>query len=174
MILSWMLYSCTVALLFALAAWALESVVRQRGWPVRGLWSLALLGALLLPILPSLLPSQEHLPAPADPSPGDEVRQTPAAAAPMGWVEWTEPLVSVTATVRTLDFGPWLLALWGITSATLLLTLGTSYRTLVRRRRGWNAQQVDGHTIWVSPDTGPAVVGFLPGRIQMQAVQRAV
>ncbi|MDQ3523336.1 MAG: PDZ domain-containing protein [Gemmatimonadota bacterium] len=165
MILPWMLYSCTIPLLLALAASALESAVRQRGWPVRGLWTLALLGSLLLPILSTLLPTRRELPMQAAPSPVGEVNGTPAVPAPMEWVDWTVPLVSVPAPVREFNLDPWLLILWGITSAALLLSLAISYHTLLQRRRAWKFQQVDGRAIWISPDTGPAVVGFLPGQI---------
>ncbi len=112
MILPWMLYSCTIAVLLALAAWPLESVVRQRGWPVRGLWSLSLLGSLLLPLLPNLLP-RRSLPAAAAPSPSQEVVQT-SFQAPLQWIEWAEPLRSVPAPLHSFDLDPWLLALWAI------------------------------------------------------------
>jgi hypothetical protein len=49
MILRWMVYAGTIALLLGLAALVLERPMRHRGWPVRWLWAGSLAGSLLLP-----------------------------------------------------------------------------------------------------------------------------
>jgi hypothetical protein len=55
--------------------------------------------------------------------------------------------------------------LWGLAAVGLTLSLTISYLALVRRRRTWTVREVEGRPVWVSPDTGPAVVGFLRSRI---------
>jgi beta-lactamase regulating signal transducer with metallopeptidase domain len=167
MILSWMLYASAVALLLALAAWTLEGVVRQHGWPVRGVWIGALLGSLLIPVLTSTLPPERTSPVgTAAANPTAEHPRTPSV--PAVWAEWAEPLTSAaTAPARKPDLDSWILALWGIASTALALALALSYRALIRRRGEWVRREVDGRTVWVSRDTGPAVIGFLPGRVVM-------
>jgi TonB family protein len=63
------------------------------------------------------------------------------------------------------DLDPWLLALWAALTGVALVSLAVSYATLKRRAGGWTRRRVDGHEVWVAPDTGPAVVGFVHSRI---------
>lgn len=157
MILPWMLYASVVALLLGLAAWVLEGVVRQREWPVRGLWVLALLGSVLVPLLAAtVLPLRG--PLPAAPPLQESAGQVLLIEAPMKWFEWPDPLGTVAAPGAGLD--RWLLVLWAFASAATILYLVLSHRALHRRRREWRLGEVDGQRVWVSSDVGPAAVGF--------------
>lgn len=165
MMLLWMLYSSAVTLLLAVAAWILEPTIRQRGWPVRWLWALSMLGSLLLPLLAAVLPFRRALPASAPPLPHADGAQ-PSAPLPIAeWNFWTEPLGAVAAPARNTGINSWLLALWVLTSALIALAIVSSYATFLRRCRRWTLREIDGRAVWVSPDTGPAVVGVFPGRI---------
>ena len=53
-----------------------------------------------------------------------------------------------------------LVTLWVALSALLLLRLGGGVATLRRARRGWRREELDGMTVCVSPNVGPAVVGL--------------
>lgn len=160
MILSWMLYACTLALLLAMTAASLETVVRQRGWPVRGLWVGALLGSVLLPLLAMLLPRR-----------GFEfsARSVPAASetptrAQIPW-EGVGPIRTLPAEAPPFDPDPWLLGLWFLASTAIAVGIVASQCVLLRRRREWAFRKVDGRSVWIAPETGPAVVGFLRSRI---------
>lgn len=157
MILRWMAYAGTVALFLGLAAAILERVVRQRGWPVRWLWAGALAGSLLVPALTAIVPPPgAKAPAPVDAG--------PAAAGPGGAAAWrVDPGAVVPAWGAGLD--GWLLAGWAATSAAVLLALLVHALVLRRRARGWRWRTVDDVGMWVAPDAGPAVVGFLRSRI---------
>jgi beta-lactamase regulating signal transducer with metallopeptidase domain len=165
MMLSWMVYALLVTLLLAFAAWALEEVVRQRGWPVRGVWVLALLGSFATPLVAGLLPPRRSASAPAPPPVGEAAPATVSEPRPE-WTQWTTaPLAAVPAPAQDSRLDRWLGALWGAASAGLALSLAISYLALARRRRRWMLREVDGRPVWVSTDTGPAVVGFLRSRI---------
>ena len=165
MIVSWMLYISVVTLLLALAAWLPERIARQRGWPTRGLWVLALVASLLLPFFVGVMSPARESTAPALGSPDADGKVT---FAPEGWMWWitpVEPLASASTATRHFDLDAAVLALWAIASALLALWLVLSYLALQRHRRCWLRQELDGHAVWVSHDTGPAVVGFLHGHI---------
>ncbi|UCD25365.1 MAG: hypothetical protein JSW51_05470, partial [Gemmatimonadota bacterium] len=51
MIASWMIYSVLVALCLGVAASAAEHLIRLYGKPARGVWVVALLGSLLVPVV---------------------------------------------------------------------------------------------------------------------------
>jgi TonB family protein len=157
MILYWMLYCTVVALLLGVAAVSLERVVRQRGVQVRGLWAAALVGSAVLPAAAYLLDARRAALALSRATPlpqaGSEVRA--------GWL--MDPFAAVPEPAFDLD--PWLLALWAALTGVALLSLGASYATLKRRSGGWSRRRVDGQEVWVAPDTGPAVVGFVRSRI---------
>lgn len=156
MILRWMVYAGTVALLLGLAALALERAVRQRGWPVRWLWVGALAGSLLLPAAAAILPAVSERP------PGSPAASV--AAGTGGAVVWRmDPGAAVPRWGAGLD--GWLLAGWGVASAAVALWLLLPALALRRRAHGWRRLAVDGVGVWVAPDAGPAVVGFLRSRI---------
>lgn len=65
--------------------------------------------------------------------------------------------------------GMWLTGVWLSTSFGLLVSWIGSHRAISRRRRTWRAAHVKGVTIFVAPDTGPAVVGLLSPQIVLPA-----
>jgi len=60
--------------------------------------------------------------------------------------------------------GP-LAALWVLASAAFALWVLAAAVRLRLRRRGWRADAVEGEPVLVSPDTGPAVLGWLRGTV---------
>ena len=123
---------------------------------MRWLWAGALAGSALLPPLAFLLDARRQALALS----GAE----PVGAAPAAGAIWlSDPFASMPE--PSIDLTPWLIALWAGGSAVAMAALVASYATLRRRRRAWVRREVDGHDVWVAPDTGPAVVGFLRSRI---------
>ncbi|HEX6038493.1 M56 family metallopeptidase [Longimicrobium sp.] len=159
MILPWMAYATAVALLLGLAALVLERVVRLRGGPVRGLWAGALAGSLLVPALAAIVPALPGAGGPIAAPSG-----VPYAASATGAVAWRmDPGAVVPRWGAGLD--DVLRAGWAVASAAVLLALLGSGLTLRRRARGWRRRTVDGVGVWVAPDAGPAVTGFVRPRI---------
>lgn len=165
MILSWMIYTLVSTLLLGLAARSLEQMAWQRGWPLRGVWVLALLGSLLLSVLALVTPSVEG------PGPQDTVLGAGAAPADAldPWMGWTELLTASTVTLWSVQLSALLWALWAILSVLLSFCLVLSHRKLLHRRREWSTQEVDGRAVWISPGTGPAVVGVRRSQIVLPA-----
>jgi hypothetical protein len=122
MILPWMIYTGIATLLMGLAARSLEHAAWQRGWPLRGIWVLALLGSLLLSALAIISPSgsgvgrQGVAEAEGAPSgaPDDALAQ---------WLGWTEPLSASTASMWNAEISTWLLVFWVMLSGTLSLCI---------------------------------------------------
>jgi len=149
MIGSWMLYAIAVSALFTVAAHALERVVVARGRPRRMLWVVATTLSVAWPavagfrrftaleVLPvTVVPFTITVPAPE--------RIVPAARTPLRGEQIDRALVT----------------LWVALSALLLLRLVGGIATLRRARLGWRREELDGMTVCVSPNVGPAVVGL--------------
>jgi hypothetical protein len=58
-----------------------------------------------------------------------------------------------------------LTALWLAGSSAILLFLAASYGGLQLRRRRWKRVTLSNRGVWVSRETGPAVIGFFPGEV---------
>jgi beta-lactamase regulating signal transducer with metallopeptidase domain len=160
MILPWMLYACATALFLGLAAASLETVVRERGWPVRGLWAAAMLGSSLVPFL-----AVYSLPPPTAPT--SIARQSLGSGESLNssaQITW-DSAPAIPSGIGAFDPDLWLFGFW--MAATTLLSLGfiLSHAVLRRRQRSWCIREVNGRGVWVSHDLGPAVVGFFRSRI---------
>lgn len=160
MILSWMLYATGVALLLGCAAAGAESACRQRGWPIRGVWAGALLASTLGPA--AVLLAAYGIPDATDGTPPPPV---PPAA---DWVSSIRAL-AVSAAPRAVDLDPWILGFWAAASAGFAGWLVLALLELRRRRAAWTSRRLDGRTVWVSADTGPAVFGVIRSRIVVPA-----
>jgi beta-lactamase regulating signal transducer with metallopeptidase domain len=163
MILSWMLYASVIALLLALAAASLETVVCQQGRPTRWLWTGSMAGSLFLPVITASLAPPPSSPASTAPSATNAAAQEGVGVSSVEWLMSAQPLAAVMPSSFNPD--PWLVGFWAAGSTLLLTVLLVSYASLRLRRRQWRVERVDGHVVWVSPDTGPAVVGILHQRI---------
>jgi bla regulator protein blaR1 len=151
MIGAWMLYCLALGTLLACAALPVERFVLERGGEARKIWAAALLAALVLPVLAVVL---------RDAPPGIErgnvvVATTTASGAVMATVQRLALLDDVLVTM-------WLAA--SVALGTMLF-LGMTVTAL--RRRGWAGGEVDGVSVLLSDDVGPAVVGLVRSRIVM-------
>lgn len=170
MIALWMLYGAAVSLILCAAASAAERGIRMGGWPARGVWAAALAGALGLPLLAFTagpLSPLSHLLA-AGPGPGAttgaarsglaELLSSATAAGEVtggsGWLPAEVPGELLAA----LD-GP-LLLLWLALAGVLGVRLAAEWWRTRSRRRRWRRARLDGRTVLVAPDAGPALSGF--------------
>lgn len=158
MIFTWMLYCTAVSALLGLGALALERGMSALGLPTRFAWAGAVLLSAALPFgLPALLD-------PRLPPPPQE-----AGTAALGALESTAAPLAAAAPTALQSADLLLLPAWLLASTALLLT-GCALLVVLRLRRlGWRRAVVAGEPVLVSPATGPAVVGFLRGRIVLPA-----
>jgi hypothetical protein len=157
----WMLYVLVIGVLVSLGALAMERAMRAFALPQRWVWAAALVLTLAIPA------AARWMPRDAEPA-------AAAPAAPAQTAEGTLPGVAraaVDAGVRidltALD-GPLRMGWFG-SGLAALLALGTASLLLARRRRGWRTAEVDGIPVYLSPGTGPAVVGLFRSRIVLPA-----
>jgi hypothetical protein len=163
MLANWMLYCAAVGVLLSGGALALERGLRASGRPTRWVWAGAMALTLALPAVARY------------------VSATRAARLAVPFVFGRLPMDAKLSFASvgilpqppgTLDLSRWDPALrlgWGASSAAVLLGLAAMAGVLARRCRGWSAAEVDGVSVLVSPDVGPAVVGLLRSRIVLPA-----
>lgn len=153
MTLSWLVYIAVVSSLLGLAAHLASSLVGHRSGVARLPWAVAMMASVGVPAWAFLGPDAgpaSALPAGVafvfDPLRIGEV----SAIAP-------DPLVSLVPVVWIgLSFGLVIATLWGAVS-------------LRARSRAWQRARTCGEEVWISRDTGPAVVGVLESRIVLPA-----
>jgi TonB family protein len=161
MLTGWMLYCVAITALVALAARAWEEARSEAGGGLRWGWVTGMLAVPVVALLPSLAPDRgqawiggavlEAIGAPP------EAEVLPGVSAEASGVVPAELLGFLEAAT------PWVLLLWGLATAGLLLRLLTGYGRLRRAMLRWPRQVVAGREVLVSEEVGPGVLGLLRG-----------
>ena len=152
MIAAWMLYCSTLALLIVGAGLALERGLHLVERPSRWVWVGALAGSFVLPAVALVKPeafTPIAIPVAAAPAVSLKASARPTIASSRASV--AAPRFSITDLDRPLSIA------WGIASATLLALGGLAALRLWRLKRSWRPTSLDGRTVLVSADIGPAV-----------------
>jgi TonB family protein len=148
MIVRFLTTSFLVAALLSLAAFATEQLLRIWNRQARWVWSAAMALSALIPLV-TAAQMLGWLPR-ADDWAGMRAVMLPVASVVL-------PVAEQSATTR-LEIG---IALgWALLSLAVILRFVDGARRLSNRRSRWRASVVDGHTVLVSTDCGPAVIGF--------------
>lgn len=162
MIAAWMMYSIGVTTLILLTAVLIDRAGARMGLPTRRVWLLAMVAGVALPLVAWVGGQSRPLPAP---DARFDVFTPVIGAAMENATQWL-----------WLDMG--LLGLWAVASAGLVC-FGLAVTLLqARRRRSWDRITLDGNAVRLSPDVGPAVVGFIrpevvvPGWILEEPAER--
>ena len=159
MIAVWMLYCVGIGLAFVVVGYALEKGLHLAGVAARWAWLVALVGSCALPAAAWLRPDA----FPTFASPGGVVTESPQRSSTV-----TSSTVFATSSERSFlldNLDTPLRWAWGIASLVVLLTLAMAAARLSAWRRRWRQAAVDGRTVLVSPNTGPAVVGLWSPRV---------
>ena len=149
MIARWMLQTLGVTALLTVGAIAVERLWRVWGREARAVWGLAIAGSLALPLV-ALLQLLGVIPALGGPTSLPAILLSP--------IEVLRP--SAAAANGTPSADVVIGALWMIASLGLTIRFSLAAGALARRRTSWRSAIVDGQPLLVSPDAGPAVVGF--------------
>lgn len=162
--LAWMVYVLFVSLVLGIAALAFEHAARLRKANTRWIWGASIIASLLVPFVMSSVTVQIPLlgaAAPDHPAKALVLRQmTLPEFSPSDWlVGHVSPTVS-SAHVDDILRGGWIAA-----SAALLLAIVASGLHLAWCRRSWERQHIAGTAVYVSDDSGPAIVGLFAPRI---------
>lgn len=161
MIAVWMLYCLGIGLAFVVAGHALERGLHFAGRPTRWAWVVALVGSYVVPAAAWLRPETfSTFPAPIP----SVVQLSPTSSTSTTSTILDQPpprSFSLSDLDTPLRWG------WGLASVVILVTVALAARRLVARRRRWRQATVDGRSVLVSHDVGPAVVGLWSPRVVM-------
>ena len=158
--LSWMLYSIVVSLLMGLAALALERSAQIRKRPARWSWGMCMVASLAILFIPSKVSVQIPETTHADRTTSSEIL-TPPQTTPIETSRFTLPIIGTDQTPLSNGVSTLLDWTWGMASIALALVILGSGAHLSWRRRRWDRAHIAGTAIYISEDSGPAVVGFL-------------
>lgn len=163
--LAWMAYINLVSLLLGLSALAFERSARLRKTNTRWLWGTSLLASLLVPIAVSSISVQMPLLTNGG-EPGASAKTVILRQMTLPQLspsDWLAESLGEAAEARGLD--DVLQDTWIAASVLLLMMIGASAMHLAWRRRHWTSGTISGVSVYVSEDTGPAIVGLFSPRI---------
>jgi TonB family protein len=161
MIAAWMLYCVGIGLAFVVAGRAIEWTLHLAGRQTRWAWCIALAGTLLLPAAAWLAPQAfSTLPIPFPEAVGAVPMSVPSPTASA-----RIPLVQPARAFSLRDLDGMLQWGWGLSSAAMLLLFAAAAVRLSVLRRRWRTSLLDGRTVLVSENMGPAVAGLWRPRI---------
>lgn len=161
MIAAWMAYALVIAALVSVAALIAERIAILRRLPSRWIWVAALVSSVLLPMVfgwNSTRPTESRAAALVE-----LVAQEPPPMYERSPIAWVGGDAAVVARRVTLD--TWLLASWAVMSALALATLSVGWLQLRRRLRSAVDGDVNGVSVIVTHDVGPAALGMFRPRI---------
>jgi len=158
--LSWMLYSIVVSLLMGLAALALERSAQIRQRPARWLWATCMVASLAIPFIPSKVSVQLPETTHAERATSSEILTPPQTTA-IELSRFTLPIIGTDQTPLSNRVSTLLDWTWRMASMALALVILASGVHLSWRRRRWDRGHMAGSAVYISEDSGPAVVGFL-------------
>jgi beta-lactamase regulating signal transducer with metallopeptidase domain len=157
--LSWMLYSIVVSLLMGLAALALERSAQIRQRPARWLWGTCMVASLAIVFIPSKASVQIPETTHADQATSSEILTPPQTTA-IELSRFTLPIIGADQTPLSNGASTLLDWTWRVASIALALVILASGAHLSWRRRRWDRGHIAGTAVYISEDSGPAVVGF--------------
>lgn len=169
MIAGWLLYCVAVSALLAAGAAGLDSLLTARSRPARWVWIAAIAGSFVFPV--ASYERQQTAPRPAMRSDESNYSGLFARFPLTKHDRWrvSAPVRAVAAArprapeVLSADQVAVPLAILCIVLASLRVIFDSVL--LYRSRRRWTAHVVDGVSVLVSDDLGPAIVGLLEPRI---------
>lgn len=159
--IAWMMYIVLVTLTLSAAGIAAERAATVRGPATRWVWMAMLVGSLVLPIV--IASASIRLPDAFNSSNASTsivLRDTTSIQMPTVLLDGEARSYASSAHIDMLMRG-----IWAGASALMSLFLVLSSVLLNRRKRGWSEERLCGEHVFVAPDAGPAVVGFIRSRI---------
>jgi TonB family protein len=146
--IAWILYSALVSALLLVAAHAADRVVRAQGAATRWIWVVSLVGSVAVPVLWPQLPRALSVAAGPVLIPSTFTIELDA----VGAMADAQPFWTVPRLV---------LAGWLVLSALLVLYGVHALLRLRAARSRWRAGEVNGASVLISENVGPAVVGLM-------------
>jgi beta-lactamase regulating signal transducer with metallopeptidase domain len=160
MLPAWMLYATALGCLACVAALAAERVFSVWGVPRRFVWVAAMTATIALPLaLATRTP-----PRVARVAPTVALRRALMPARVVAAAS-TRPPLRLTIYRLSLRVERAARALWIVASLAVGAALIIALLSLNRHRGAWRGEKLYGHSVTVTPDLGPAVIGVFRPRI---------
>ena len=157
MIATWMLSALVFTALLATAAWCAEYVLRAAGKPTRWSWLVALGASVLWPMVAPFarrsIPDTGAVRSMVTTLPTLQVIPDQMAVT-VAWTQWVDVA---------------LVAAWAVASLIVFVRMAHALAVLTRIRRASTPRTLDGVSVLVSDNVGPAVVGVLAPRVLFPA-----
>jgi beta-lactamase regulating signal transducer with metallopeptidase domain len=175
MIAALMLYGIVVSALVAIGAVAAEWLARRAGIAARLVWTAAMLVMLALIGFAPFRGSASITPT-LNLAGGRQTQITSASAGGLSWTTVAQRVADIERGIllepirRSIAFlqsrlpesaGNYLIALWLIATASLVLLMIVVYLRFKRERRQWPVATLCGVDVRIAPDIGPAVIGVV-------------
>lgn len=160
MIAAWMAYGLVIASLVSVAALIAERIALLRQLRTRWIWVTALLLSVMLPLLFGAQGARSNAQPTALVALAAQERPPVYAQSPIAWIGGDAATAS-----RRVSMDTWLLVIWSTMSVLVLGTLSMGWIQLRRRLRSAIDGEMQGVSITVTRDIGPAVVGIVRPRI---------
>jgi beta-lactamase regulating signal transducer with metallopeptidase domain len=157
--LSWMLYSIVVSLLMGLAALALERSAQIRQRPARWLWGTCMVASLAILFVPSKASVQIPETMHADRATSSEIL-APTQTTAIELSRLTLPIIGTDQAPLSSGVSALLDWTWRMASMALAMVILAGGAHASWRRRRWDRGHMAGTDVYISEDSGPAVVGF--------------
>jgi len=155
---AWMLYTIVVTVVLGTAALAADRLLALLGGPRRLAWATALVGSVVGPLAGLALRAGRGV--------GGEL--TPLVVWAEGAGVWRGPaLLMDRAAAAPVSVERVIVGLWITTTLALVTWLVWSWVRLRWERAGWWEGVIDGQSVFVSSDVGPAVIDPIRGGIVM-------
>ena len=157
----WILYILMVSLLLSAAAWIAERSARLSRRSTRWIWLLSVIASLAIPSIISSVSIQ--VPSIVTPSISQHAitlrDNTVAAISPNVWMR------EVVSAPTLIQWDRLIQIAWMALSAALLILILASAIHISWRKRQWSEGKFMGVAVYLSVDTGPAVVGLINPKI---------
>jgi bla regulator protein BlaR1 len=158
----WIAYTMLLTVLLAAGALALERVATIWGLPRRFVWIVVMAAAAVAPaIVARRATSGPIAPAAGSVSQvgGGSSRGSARLIRRPAPTRWRILAFRLAAATRAFDRRARMT--WALGSALVLIVFARALLVLRFRRATWSKVLLDGRSVWISPDTGPAVVGLV-------------
>ncbi len=152
--MTWMVWSALVAVLFTASAWLAEGALRERGWATRWTWMTALVASVVAPVVAFFRPAAAAHATAASERAGGWTLMDPAWLA-----ELSTSAVAARPTSASLDDA--LLGAWILGSFAVLGAVFVGLTVLRTRASRWHRARVHDEYVLLSPDFGPALIGLV-------------
>jgi hypothetical protein len=164
MLLTWMAYSMLFGVIVFGAALATERMAATWGRSLRFVWGGALIAAIVVPVIFAVRPQASNPVVTVEPS--DAMSQPDRVIRfNTGSRGYARQPLSASVESAIADSNALVADAWVFGSLGLLVLIGRAAIGIRRRRAGWHAAEIDGVSVLIAPNVGPAVVGAVSPRI---------